>query len=177
MATQKYRSRLDTTVGENEAGPTRATHPARPELPVKAGRENKTPAPLATPTTTSDQARATSWGRSGGDRGDNAGKQGYGGPSSLNPGERAGEATISPQASHDAVLDGLVRGGVRALDKGDSWQTRSLDDPHDNPHGRPPVHSAMKPANQGGAPSGQIPATLAPAPALGKDAFAPRRKS
>ena len=113
MATQKYRSQLDNTVGENEAGPTRAVHPARPELAVKAGAENKTPAPLAKPLTTGEIARATSWGRSMGDAGDNASKQGYGGPSSLNPGEKGGVATVNPLATTDAVLDGLIRGGTR----------------------------------------------------------------
>lgn len=155
MATQKYRSRLDTTVGENVAGPTRAVHPARPELPVKAGSENKTPAPLAPPSTTADQARSTSWGRSSGGAGDNPGKQGYGGPSSLNPGERAAPATINANAKTDAVLDNLIRGGVgHGIDRGDNWQTRDLTDPHDNPHKAAPIHSAMT----GAAPGPKVPA-------------------
>lgn len=159
MATQKYRSRSDQTVAENE-GTSRPVHPARPELPVKAGAENKTPAPVAAPTTTPDMARSTSWGRDSGGPGGNSGKQGYGGPSSLNPGERAGPATVNGNAKTDTVLDGLIRGGVRALDQGDNWQTRSLDDPHDNPHKAAPVHPNMKPANSGGAPAGQVPSKL-----------------
>lgn len=156
MAFQGYRHRTDKTVGANVTTQKLAPgHP--PEKQPKAGAENKTPAPVRAPTTTPDMARSTSFGRSSGDNGDNSGKQGYGGPSSLNPGERAGPATVNPQAPTDRVLSALIEGGTAALDKGDDWQTRSLDDPHDNPHKASPAHPFMKPANQGGAPSGKVP--------------------
>ncbi len=151
MATQKYRSRLDHTVGANGATPKTAPgHP--PELQPKAGAENLTPPPTKQVDTLA-LARSTSWGHSLGDPGDNPGKQGFGGASSVNPGECAGKATIDPQASTDTVLDSLIRGGVAALDKGDDWQTRKLDDTAS------PVHPAM--AKRGiadGSPGGTIPA-------------------
>lgn len=156
MATQRYRSRLDKTVGENEASPTRATHPARPEVQPKPGAENRTPAPVAPPSTTADMARSTSWGRSSGAPGDNPGKSGFGGPSSLNPGERSGPATINAQASHDAVLDALVKGGAHGAQVSDDWQTRQLGG--EGKEGRVPSHPNMRPANAGGAPLGQVPA-------------------
>jgi hypothetical protein len=160
MATQRYRHKTDRTVGENESSPTRATHPARPELEVKPGGENRTPAPVAAPSTTADQARSTSWGRDSGGPGGNPGKNGFGGPSSLNPGERAGAATINPQAPTDAVLDAVIRGGAHGAQVSDDWQTRDLSDPHDNKHGRPPVHPAMASrAADSGSPGGTVPAT------------------
>ena len=150
MATQKYRSRLDQTVGENKASPTKV--PGRGPQKYRTGGENATPAPTGA-VTTPDQARSTSWGRSSGAAGDNPGKQGYGGPSSVNPGERPGPATVNPQARTDTVLDGLIRGGVAALDKQDDWQTRKLDDTSS------PVHPAMaKRGSDSGSPGGTIPA-------------------
>jgi len=124
MATQKYRSRLDKTVGENRGSPTKV--PGHGQVAFPKGGENKTPSPTKA-VTTPDQARSTSWGRSSGAPGDNSGKQGFGGASSVNPGERPGPATVNPQASTDTVLDSLIRGGVRALDTGDDWQTRVVD--------------------------------------------------
>lgn len=156
MATQSYRHRLDKTVGENESSPTKVA--GRPPQKYRDGRENRTPAPTG-PVTTPDQARATSWGRSGGGAGDNPGKQGYGGPSSVNPGERTAPATVNPNAPTDQVLDGLIRGGVRALDTQDGWQTRRLDDEGDKNLGTSPVHPAhAKRGIDSGSPGGKIPA-------------------
>jgi hypothetical protein len=150
MATQSYRHRLDKTVGENASSPTKVA--GRPPVKYRDGSENKTPAPTGA-VTTPDQARSTSWGRSGGAAGDNPGKQGYGGASSVNSGEKSGPATVNPQAGTDRVLDALISGGVAALDKGDDWQTRKLDDQAS------PVHPAM--AKRGiadGSPGSQVPA-------------------
>jgi hypothetical protein len=147
MATTRYRHPSDRTVGTN-AATRRPVHPGAPELPVKAGRENKTPPPVNAPSTTADLARSTSWGRAGNRATDNPGRNGYGGASSVNPGEAAAKATINPQASTDTVLEGLVRGGVRSLDQSDDWQTRKL-----SPD-RVPVHPDMK----GASPSGTVPA-------------------
>lgn len=151
MATTKYRHSSDRTVDTNKTTPKMAPgHPA--ELQPKSGAENRTPAPTRQVDTLA-LARSTSWGHSLGDPGDNPGKNGFGGASSVNPGERAGPATVSPQAKTDRVLDALVRGGVRALDTGDDWQTRKLDDQAS------PVHPAMaKRAVDSGSPGGTIPA-------------------
>lgn len=146
MATQKYRSRSDQTVAENE-GTSRPVHPARPELPVKAGRENKTPAPTARRDYSMNEKQPT---------------RGYGNdhdatPSSILPGETV-SAPFGAQAPKDAVLEGLQRGGLKGLDQQDDWQTRDLSDPHDNKFKASPTHPGMKSANIGGAPSGQVPA-------------------
>jgi len=129
----------------------RPVHPGAPELSVRPGGENRTPAPINFPSTTADQARSTSWGRSGSKATDNPGANGYGGPSSLNPGERAAAATINAGASTDVVLEGLIRDGAHGQP---DWQTRDLTSAHDNPHGRVPTHDAMK----GPAPAGTVPA-------------------
>lgn len=150
MATQKYRSRLDKTVGENRGSPTKV--PGHGQVAFPKGGENKTPAPTGA-VTTPDQARATSWGRSGGAAGDNSGKNGFGGASSVNPGERPGPATVNPQASTDRVLDALISGGVRALDTGDDWQTRKVDDT-----AYPTTPSLAKRGADSGSPGGTIPA-------------------
>jgi hypothetical protein len=156
MATQSYRHRLDKTVGENASSPTKVA--GRPPVKYRDGTENKTPAPTG-PVTTPDQARSTSWGRSGGAAGDNPGKQGYGGASSVNPGERSGPATVNPQASTDRVLDALISGGVRALDTDDDWQTRRLDDTGDKNLKASSVHPAMqKRGADSGSPGGTVPA-------------------
>ena len=151
MSTQKYRHGSDRTVGENRSSPTKVPGYGRP-VTYRDGTENKTPAPTR-PVTTPDMARSTSWGRSSGAPGDNPGKQGYGGASSVNPGERAGPATVNPQASTDRVLDVLISGGVAALDRQDNWQTRTLDD------SAPPVHPAMaKRGIDSGSPGSAVPA-------------------
>jgi len=156
MATQSYRHRLDKTVGENASSPTKVA--GRPPVKYRDGTENKTPAPTG-PVTTPDQARSTSWGRSGGAAGDNPGKQGYGGASSVNPGERPGPATVNPQASTDRVLDALISGGVQALDTADDWQTRRLDDTGDKNLKASPVHPAMaKRGIDSGSPGSAVPA-------------------
>ena len=146
MATQKYRSRFDHTVGENE-GTTRPVHPARPELPVKAGAENRTPAPTKTYDPT---MKDKTWGRESGNPGGNA----YSGASSIMPGQKAPAATINPQAPTDVLLDNIIRGGTARGSDGDDYQTRSLTDPHDNPKGRVPVHPNMT----GPSPGGTVPA-------------------
>ena len=43
MATQKYRSRLDKTVGENRGSPTKV--PGHGQVAFPKGGENKTPSP------------------------------------------------------------------------------------------------------------------------------------
>jgi len=151
MATQKYRSRLDKTVGENRSSPTKV--PGHGQVAFPKGGENKTPAPVK-PVMTPDMARSTSFGRSSGDPGDNSGKQGYGGSSSTRPGEAPAKATVNPQAGTDRVLDALISGGVAALDRGDDWQTRKLDDT-----GASPVHPAMsKRGIDSGSPGATVPA-------------------
>lgn len=127
MATQNYRDRSDETVKLNELTAKIAPGHA-PEQQPKPGAENRTPSPVRPVTTTADQARSTSWGRSGGGPGDNPGKQGYGGASSLNPGERSAPATINPNAPNDAVLQGLIEGRTARLDAQDPWQTRPVTD-------------------------------------------------
>jgi hypothetical protein len=124
MAFQGYRHKSDKTVGENEASPTKVA--GHPEMTYHDGTSNKTPAPVREVSTT-DLARSTSWGRSMGDPGDNSSKQGYGGASSLSPGERSGPATISASAPVDAVKDALVSGGAKGAQRSDDWQTRSQD--------------------------------------------------
>jgi hypothetical protein len=140
MATQKYRSRLDATVGENE-GTTRPVHPARPELPVKAGAENKTPPPTKRADYSMDEKVFVP----------GYGKNHDSNPSSILPGETV-NAPFSAMAPKDDVLTGLQHGGTRALDRGDDWQTRKLDP------GNVPTHSNMRDANAGGSPSGKVPA-------------------
>jgi hypothetical protein len=124
MAYQGYRSKTDKTVGENEASPTKVA--GRPDLKYRDGGENRTPAPVREVSIT-ETARSTSWGRSMGDAGDNSGKQGYGGPSSVNPGERTGPATVNPCAPVDAVKDAILAGGAKATQRSDDWQTRNSD--------------------------------------------------
>lgn len=151
MSTQKYRDRSDGTVAEN-SGTSRPVHPARPELNVKPGGENKTPAPVASPSTTADIARSKSWGRSMGDMGDNSGKAGYGGASSLNPGERPAPATINPLAAKDVVLENIIRGGAHGAQVGDDWQTRPVS------KDQYPTTRGMTARGAGGSPSGTVPA-------------------
>lgn len=153
MATQSYRSRLDKTVGENSASPVKVA--GRPPVKYKTGGENLTPPPTK-PVTTPEMARSTSFGRSSGDAGDNPGKNGFGGASSVNPGERPGPATVNPQASTDSVLSALIHGGVAALDKGDDWQTRS--DAYADAKGYPLHDGLAKRRVDSGSPGGTIPA-------------------
>lgn len=130
MATQAYMSRnsdgkkVDVTKLAQRQAPG---HPA--ELQPRDGAENRTPAPTREPTSTADLARSTSWGRSSGDMGDNPGKAGYGGASSLNPSEKAGDPVFSPlgPAGADPVLRNLAMGTARAIDANDDWQTRQVD--------------------------------------------------
>ena len=100
MAFQGYRHKSDKTVGENEASPTKVA--GHPEMTYHDGTSNNMLAPVREASIT-ETARSTSWGRSMGDAGDNPGKQGYGGPSSVNPGERPGAATVAADAPVDAV--------------------------------------------------------------------------
>lgn len=125
MANQSYRSRLDKTVGENN-GTARPVHPAQPTLPVKPGRENKTPAPTRYDPTAKDHT----FGRASGNPGGNA----YGGPSSITPGTKAIQAVVNPQAPTDQVLENIVAVGTAQTAKrgapgdthGDDWQVRQL---------------------------------------------------
>jgi hypothetical protein len=153
MATNKWRHKSDLTVGENESSPTKV--PGRPAVKYKTGGENLTPSPTKQVDTLA-LARSTSWGHSLGDPGDNPGKNGFGGASSVNPGERAGPATVSPQAPTDNVLEGLIRGGVRALDTGDDWQTRNA--AYADPKPFPSAHGQAKRGVDSGSPGGTIPA-------------------
>ncbi len=65
----------------------------------------------------------------------------------------------------EGVLDQIVRGGAHSVDMGPhpdvNWQTRTL------PPKNVPTHPAMRPANAGGAPAGQVPSKL------GESAFNP----
>jgi hypothetical protein len=150
MAFQGYRHKSDKTVGENAASPTKVPGYGRP-VAYKTGAENKTPSPTG-PVTTPDMARTTSWGRSSGAAGDNPGKAGFGGPSSVNPGERAGPATVDPQAPVDGVLNALIQGGVRALDTADDWQTRKVNDT-----AYPTTPGTAKRGPASGSPGGTVP--------------------
>jgi hypothetical protein len=124
LAFQGYRHKSDKTVGENEKSPTKVA--GHPEMTYHDGTSNKTPAPVKEVSQT-DISRSTSWGRSMGDVGDNPGKNGFGGASSLSPGERSGPATIDPTSPVDAVKDALISGGGKGAQRADSWQTRSED--------------------------------------------------
>lgn len=156
MATQAYRDRSDETVAEN-SGTSRPVHPARPELPVKAGSENKTPAPLTTADLT--RRKDTAWGRAGDQPQDqNPGKNGFGGPSSIPPGTHAPAATVNPMAPRDLVLDAIVKGGAHGAQISDDWQTREVSDT--------PFPSAMNMrtrAPDSGSPGSKVPAATSPA--------------
>lgn len=128
MATQSYMDRntvkkkIDVTRLAQRQAPG---HP--PELQPRDGAENRTPSPTREPTTTSlEISRSRSWGRAAGSASDNPGAMGAATPSSLNPGERAGPATIDPlgPAGADPVLENLRMGTARAVDQSDDWQTR-----------------------------------------------------
>lgn len=161
MATQVYmpRETKKKNVDVTRLAQTQAPgHP--PELQPRDGAENRTPSPTRAPTSTADIARSTSWGRSMGDPGDNASKQGFGGASSLNPSEKAGPATIDPHgpAGADPVLRNLAMGTRRAIDANDDWQTREISrEPY-------PTTRGISARGSGGSPSGTVPAkTGAPA--------------
>lgn len=151
MATQSYRHPSDQTVGINASSPTRAPGHA-PEEPVKAGSENKTPSPTRPfdPLTRKDSA----WGRATTEgSGNSPGANAYSGPSSMPPGTRADPPAISAQAPVDQVLEGLIRGGVKALDAGDDWQTR----PVSNDQTVPTAHGLSKRGPADGSPGATIP--------------------
>lgn len=154
MATQNYRDRSDETVGEN-SGTSRPVHPARPELNVPAGGENKTPAPVRSAGEL-EVLRAGAWGgaETVAPGGDNPGRNRYAGPVSLPPGVKADKAAISAMAPKDAVLEGVIAGkhGVASLDVIDDWQTRRVDDRE-----LPPTHGATHRTAADGSPGGQIP--------------------
>lgn len=158
MATQAYASRDNDPkkkVDVTRLAQTQAPgHP--PEKPPRDGAENRTPAPLRPPVTTADMARATSWGRSSGDPGDNSGRQGYGGPSSLNPGERSGKAAIDPHgpAGADPVLQNLIHGTARAIDGEDDWQTNPA---YNQPKPFPSAHGHTSRQANSGSPGGVVP--------------------
>ena len=85
-----------------------------------------------------------------------------GNPSVIDPGQQL----LSPLAHNlkesaddgESVLDQIIKGGAHSVDMGPhpdvNWQTRTL--PPDNV----PTHPAMRPANAGGAPAGQVPSKL-----------------
>ena len=125
MAYQGYRHESDKTVGSNEG--TKSTAPGHEHAVTTPppGGENKTPAPLNTAGDVRAMLKDRAWGRAGDQPQDqNSGKNGFGLASSLHPGEKGAPATLNPQAGTDAVLEGLQRGGLKALDVQDDWQTR-----------------------------------------------------
>lgn len=156
MATQAYmprdseKKKVDVTKLAQTLAPG---HP--PELQPKSGAENRTPAPTRDPYSTFENAKSTSWGRAG--KGaineKNASAMGYGGPSSINPSEKAGPATIDPHgpAGADPVLKNLAMGTARAIDQNDDWQTRKL-----NSTGSAPYADGMRPRTS----DGTVPAKL-----------------
>ncbi len=159
MATQSYMPR-DTekkNVDVTKLAQTQAPgHP--PELQPKPGAENRTPAPTRAPADLSEIARSKSWGRDNG----NPGAQAYGGPSSLNPSEKAPPANIDPHgpAGADPVLRNLAMGTARAVDQSDNWQTR-----RDVPStGFKPALGMHAPKSDGTVPS-KTGATNKPSPA------------
>ncbi len=153
MATQRYRDRSDETVGLNELTPSVAPGHA-PEKQPAPGAENKTPAPLST----AELARVkdTAWGRAGDQPGDqNPGKNGYGGASSLSPGQRAPAAKVNPLAPRDAVLDAVIaRGTARAGALNDDWQVRRIEDTQ-----LPAAGGLVKRGIDSGSPGGTVPAS------------------
>ncbi len=127
-AAQTYRHKSDHTVGSNES--TKSTAPGHEHAVTTPppGGENKTPAPLTTAGDMRAILRDTSWGRAGDRPQDqNSGKNGYGGPSSLSPGERAPDATIRATAKTDLVLDAILKAGAHGAQVSDDWQTRAVD--------------------------------------------------
>lgn len=100
MAHQGYRHKSDKTVGENKASPTKVA--GRGPVKYKTGTENKTPAPVK-PAPTPDELRSTAWGRG------SYGANGWGGASSVQPGETV-SAKLKVNAPVDAVLDNVIRG-------------------------------------------------------------------
>ena len=158
MATSAYMPR-DTekkNVDVTKLAQTQAPgHP--PELQPKAGAENRTPSSTRDAMTTMELAKATSWGRSRGDGKDNPGKMGNATPSSLNPSEKAGPATIDPTgpAGQDPIIRNLRMGAARAIDANDDWQTRKLDSTGSAPyaHGmKPRTSDGTVPQKLGGSP-------------------------
>ncbi len=67
------------------------------------------------------------------------------------PGERSGVATVAPQAPTDTVLSDLIRGGVKALDANNSWQTRSP--AYADAKSLAPAMGMAKPSSSGVVPS------------------------
>ena len=154
MATSAYMPR-DTekkNVDVTKLAQTQAPgHP--PELQPKAGAENRTPSPTRAPADLGEIARSKSWGRDNG----NPGAQAYGGPSSLNPSEKAPPANINPHGPGDfidPVLRNLAMGTARAIDQNDDWQTRDVDkSPFPTAVGcHPPKSSGTIPTTLGGSP-------------------------
>ncbi len=148
MATQSYRHKSDLTVSSGLA-----THPGNEsETPVKTGGENKTPAPVKSAgeqQAIKDQAWGGAGSRPGGG---NPGMNRYAGGVSLPPGVRGQPATIKADAPSDAVIEGLLRGGVAALDQQDPWQTRNEIDKTELPASFGHKHRT---ANDG-SPGGQV---------------------
>lgn len=164
MATQSYYERSTKKSGVDVERLRQTQVPGHPpELQPKPGAEGRTPSPTRAPTSTADQARSTSWGRSDGSRdagNSNPGKQGFGQASSLNPSEKAGPATIDPlgPAGADPILQNLRMGTARAIDadNGADWQTRNSD--YADAKGFPPA-MGMRPRGA----DGTIPKTTQPA--------------
>jgi hypothetical protein len=85
---------------------------------------------------------------------------GYGGASSINPGERAGPAAIDPMSpgdhpgTHDPVMDAVLKGGMKAADAADNWQTRDVDKTQ-----LPAAGNLVKRGIDSGSPGGTVPAS------------------
>ncbi len=146
MAHQGYRHKSDKTVGENKASPTKVA--GRGPVKYKTGTENKTPAPVK-PAPTPDELRSTAWGRG------SYGANGWGGASSVQPGETV-SAKLKVNAPVDAVLDNVIRGSGKRKPSdigGDDWQTRTVD-----PTPYPTTRGMAKRGIADGSPGSQVPA-------------------
>jgi hypothetical protein len=143
LAFQGYRHKSDKTVGENKASPTKVA--GRGPVKYRTGAENKTPAPLK-PAPTPDELRSTSWGRG------SYGANGWGGPSSVQPGETV-SAKLKVNAPVDAVLDNVIKGsGIEA----DDWQARNA--AYADPKPLPSVYGQEKRGADSGSPGSAVPA-------------------
>lgn len=139
MAFQGYRSKKDLTVGENRSSPVKVA--GKPPMKYRDGTENKTPSPTK-PAPTPDELRSTAWGRG------SYGANGWGGGSSVMPGEKV-QSALKVNAPVDAVLDNVIRGSESGSD---DWQTRQVD-----PNPYPTTPGLAKRGPDSGSPGGQIP--------------------
>jgi hypothetical protein len=133
---------------------------------------NKTPAPVKTSADLS-LAKDTAWGRASGGIQGNPGQNAYGGPSSLNPGEKPTDSIV--QATNpDPVRDEIIsKGTARNVNEADStgrtWAQQGGDSLLRDiatggsgiSHAKsapPPIHPGM--ARSDGSPSGSVPSAV-----------------